>query len=599
MHSLHLGIHNRWVIGVLLALLCVSTIVTAQPQESPNYHLNKSVLDAGGLSSASPNYQLTSSIGQSTPLGAQSSPNYQLYAGFMSSFNTTTIRGRCCYNSGSACADVTETQCATLGGLWNPNETCASSACQVAPDSCWSRTYGGSELDGALGIIEIADCGFIMAGYHISPDRYQKGQIIRTTLTGDTVWSRLYGGSNFDLLYKVVQLADTDFVAVGYTFSSGTDSYDGWLVNFNLNGDTLWTLTVGGAGYDFFLDAVRAPDGSIWATGYTTSSGAGQEDVWIAHVSAGGTLLGSRTFGGAGTDRSWGISADANGYVVAAENGSAGGSSWLIKLNQNGDSLWSHTYSGTSGYTGYCEPTLNHDGYFVAGGSGGDFWLARADLAGNPIWQHTYGGLSDELLTYEFLQDSSGILLGGYTYSYGSGGADYWVVRTDLNGSPLWSKSLGGPGNDLCFARTRTSDGGYALLGRTNSFGAGDYDWWLVKLGNCNQVPLQSPQVVIRSVGADNVLNWSRVTYNTNGCLMFANSYDVYSASRPDTAFQFLASTSDTSYVHSGVVGNRAKLFYHVTAVNTPTTAVTAIERRKDTDKPAQRSLSRHLQVCE
>ena len=93
--------------------------------------------------------------------------------------------------------------------------------------------------------------------------------------------------------------------------------------------------------------------------------------------------------------------------------------------------------------------TLTHDGYYVTGGSGSDFRLTRTDLAGTPIWQRAYGGSAAEYLTYEFLVDQTGILLGGYSYSYGSGGADYWIVRTDLNGAPLWTRSLGGPGNDL------------------------------------------------------------------------------------------------------------------------------------------------------
>ena len=354
MHPIHFGRHNRWVMGILVAFLCASTFAIAQPQESPNYHLNKSVLDAGGLTFASPSYQLTSSIGQSTPLGAQTSPNYQLYAGFMSSFNTTTIRGRCCYNLGSACAKVSEMQCASLSGFWNPNETCSSSPCQVAPDSCWSRTYGGAGYDGGTGMIEVAGCGFVMAGYRNTLDLGDQGQVVFATSTGDTVWTRLFGGSQLDHFNEVVQLTDGDFVAVGYTRSYGAGSDDGWLVKFNSNGDTLWTLAVGGPTSDQLFDAVCASDGSIWAVGYSDSYGTGEMDAWVVHVSENGVLLDSRTFGGTDVDRAWAITTDLTGFVVAAENGSVGGASWLIKLNQDGDSLWSHTYSGVSGYTGHC-----------------------------------------------------------------------------------------------------------------------------------------------------------------------------------------------------------------------------------------------------
>ena len=74
-----------------------------------------------------------------------------------------------------------------------------------------------------------------------------------------------------------------------------------------------------------------------------------------------------------------------------------------------------------------------------------------------------------------------GYALTGYTDSFGAGGFDFWLVKTDASGIMLWNKTYGGTGADLAYALVQTSDGGFALAGYTYSFGAGSSDFWLVK----------------------------------------------------------------------------------------------------------------------
>jgi hypothetical protein len=102
-------------------------------------------------------------------------------------------------------------------------------------------------------------------------------------------------------------------------------------------------------------------------------------------------------------------------------------------------------------------------------------------MGGALAWSKTYGGTSADY-AYSLVQTGDGgYALAGYTKSYGSGNYDFWLVKTDAAGNMQWSKTYGGMGEDRAYSLVQTGDGGYALAGYTGSFGAGSYDFWLIK----------------------------------------------------------------------------------------------------------------------
>ena len=97
------------------------------------------------------------------------------------------------------------------------------------------------------------------------------------------------------------------------------------------------------------------------------------------------------------------------------------------------------------------------------------------------LWNRTYGGTGDEMAYALVAVSDGGFALAGYTGSFGVGGADFWLVKTDENGAMEWNITYGGTGDDEAFSLVETFDGGYAVAGYTDSFGAGAQDFWLVK----------------------------------------------------------------------------------------------------------------------
>ncbi|MBM3324522.1 MAG: T9SS type A sorting domain-containing protein [Calditrichaeota bacterium] len=100
------------------------------------------------------------------------------------------------------------------------------------------------------------------------------------------------------------------------------------------------------------------------------------------------------------------------------------------------------------------------------------------------LWSRTFGVpgiLHDEICNAVWQTSDDGYVLAGYTNSFGAGSYDFWLVKTDAQGDSLWSRTFGGAGTDLCYAMQQTADGGYFLAGTTNSFGVGRHDFWLMK----------------------------------------------------------------------------------------------------------------------
>jgi hypothetical protein len=249
--------------------------------------------------------------------------------------------------------------------------------------------------------------------------------------------------------------------------------------------------TYGGSSSDYGYSVQQTNDGGYVIVGGTSSFGAGSSDVYLIKTNANGETLWAKTFGGSGDDEGYSVRQTSDsGYVITGGTTSFGNGSfyvYLIKTNADGDTLWTKTFGGSSDDVGYSVKQTSDSGYVVAGytnsfGAGqGDFYLIKTNSAGDALWTKTFGGSSDDV-GYTVQQTSdSGYVIAGYTSSFGAGGSDVYLIKTDTNGDTLWTKIYGGSNNDDGHSVQQTSDGGYVIAGTTSSFGAGSVDIYLIK----------------------------------------------------------------------------------------------------------------------
>jgi len=358
-----------------------------------------------------------------------------------------------------------------------------------APDTLWTKTYGGPEWEIAYSIDETSDGGFIIAGITNS---YGAGgndiYLIKTDANGDTLWTHTYGSSDDEKAYSVKQTIDGGYIIGGRAFQPP----DVWLIKTDENGDTLWTVIEGGIDDDEANDVIETEDGYFVAVGTTRSYGQGSADVYLVETSPNGDTIWDDTFGGYSNDYGYALQETDEGYILATSSASFGSGSsdaWLVNIDWEYEILWHNSFGGSAHDNAYDVQLTFNGGYISAGstesfGPGDEsFFLVKTDSNGDSLWAKVYGGTDKDRCMSVKQTPNGGYIMAGHTKSFGAGNFDWYIVRTDPYGDTLWTKTFGGIGVDECFDIQITSDGGYIIAGATRSFGAGNSDFWLIKMG--------------------------------------------------------------------------------------------------------------------
>jgi len=375
----------------------------------------------------------------------------------------------------------------------------ALSAWAVAPDSLWAVRFGGNNHDVCNSVAATSDGGYALAGWTKSTGAgWYDFWLVKTDASGQRVWDKTYGGPEGEGCFAVQQTpVDGGYILAGVTGSFGDGPSDIWLVKTNASGDTVWTHRYGGTQNEGCYSVQLTDDGGYMLAGFTDSYGHGGRDFWLIKTDANGDSVWTHTFGGSGFDQCLGmIKTSDGGYALAGVTESfrdRDQNFWLVKTDANGDTLWTRVY-GTANDDVCYSLTQMLDGGYALGGSTfredslhnlkEDFFLVRTNANGDSVWSKSYGTAYGREICYalQATQDSSTVLA-GVTDPTGTGLWDSWIMKADPLGNQVYKRSFGGPDRDGCTALLKTSDGGFLLGGYSRSFGDEFEDFWVVKTG--------------------------------------------------------------------------------------------------------------------
>jgi len=318
----------------------------------------------------------------------------------------------------------------------------------------------------------------------------------------DTLWTANYGGFYNETGQSMLRLSNGDMIIVGSTYSYGAGDYDIYLIRTDSTGIAIWEETYGGAGIDIGSDIMQSSDGNIIIVGSTTSVGNGNKDMYVLKVDTDGSLIWSKTFGGAGIDEAHAVGETSdNGLVICGTTTSygAGGSDfYLVRTDAAGDSLWTATYGGAAGESGQDIDIASDGGFIMVGHTGtygtgySSIYLVRTDSAGDTLWTSTYGNDRADLGYAVAVTNDNGCILAGATAPDGANYYDAYVAKTDSLGVVQWDSTYGAAYEDRAYTVKPTSDGGYIVGGTTESSAGNDIDMYVIKLDPAGSVEWDS-----------------------------------------------------------------------------------------------------------
>lgn len=339
----------------------------------------------------------------------------------------------------------------------------------------------------------------------------------------ETQWSKTYGYKHAESAQSIDQTTDNGFVVAGYTFSKGYGNNDIWIFKLDSSGNMLWDRTYGvsdGNNPDYGYTVKATPDGGCILAGEARLYDIGDEDwflttpsykfnMYIAKISPDGYREWKKRYGGTDYDRANSITTTKDGgYIVAGHTQSFAEAypspatppahnkkdAWIIKMDSNGDKLWEVIHGGAEGDGINSIYETEDGGYIAAGftasqGAGSyDFWVLKLGSAGIIEWEKTYGGEKADTANSIVQTSDGGYIVAGETWSFGAGQTDFYVVKLAADGAEEWSNTYGGAKFERARSICQTADGEYLVAGYTSSYGAGNKDFWIIRINSTGEL---------------------------------------------------------------------------------------------------------------
>lgn len=209
--------------------------------------------------------------------------------------------------------------------------------------SSWTTVLGSTEEDRAISVVEMEENIYLTVGYISESEENRDIFLCKLNSNGDTLLTQRIGGLLDDSGSDLIKTTDGNYIISGFTSSFGNGGYDVYLIKLNSNLDISWTKTYGGLDDDFGSSIDQTIDGGYILTGVTKSYGSGNRNVYLIRTDSNGDTLWTRTFGGINDDigRSV-IQVPDGGFLItgySTSNGNENGDLYLIKTDENGITL--------------------------------------------------------------------------------------------------------------------------------------------------------------------------------------------------------------------------------------------------------------------
>lgn len=354
----------------------------------------------------------------------------------------------------------------------------------------WEKTYGSTGYDGAHAMTITSDEKIVLAGF-ASYSGFEQALLMKTDSAGTEIWSKTFFTSGTDTRgADIKQTVDGGFILTGRTndqaFLLKTDS------SGNYQWDNLYIYPGGqdSRGHAVFQtsDSGYVVAGQVW----TIHGAFGNYDMFVFKTDKYGSVewMNIYYYQNEDADVALGVQQLSDGgYIIGGFTQSIW-ASYVIRTDSQGNEIWSDLYPGPWQSECYDIQATPDNGFIMTGiitsfTTDGDLFITKLDSVGNVIWDKVYGTVENEMgESIHQLSDGGFLITGMAVRGAGTGSYDLWVVRTDYLGDTLWTRNVGGTGDDRGFAGMKAQSGSIYAAGWNWSTGLGQGDIYLVKFAD-------------------------------------------------------------------------------------------------------------------
>ncbi|GAB4248129.1 MAG: lipoprotein [Vicingaceae bacterium] len=377
-----------------------------------------------------------------------------------------------------------------------------------AQDTLYRRVYGSTGNDYGISVTE-TNYGFALSG-NTDDGWLPSNDIFITAIdsNGNELWQKIINLPNEDVCKKIIRTQDNGLLICGFTNSKGFGGYDALLIKTDSVGDTLWTKTYGGWDWDIANDVKEDASGNLYVVGETYSF-SNNNDLFVVKSNSLGDTVWTKSYGTDSTEYARGIAFTYDNHLLVAATVFNGKKQiMLYKINQaTGDTIWTNRTTSSADIIANDVAVSPDSTIFVCGeidnGIQKDMFLARYDTAGNVLWTTVGGGSADEEAYSMVINKDLNPVICGYSTSFGQGKKDVQAYHFHKDGWFIFGPGSGGLENEWANQIITTKNNGYALIGSTNSFGFGAYDVYFIKTDSTltlDNIVLGNPIVSLKNV---------------------------------------------------------------------------------------------------
>lgn len=354
-----------------------------------------------------------------------------------------------------------------------------------AQQNIFHKVYGGGNYVSAQAILQCPDSNFVVVGTMNSNDGNLNDVLfLKLDTIGNIMIEKKYGGASIDVgKWAAFNHDSTAIMIVGFSSSFTSEDIDVYALYLDLNGDTIWTTTIGGNNWDYAYHVINTDDKNFLITGETYSYGNGNNDVYTIKIDTLGNVIWESTIGGNLLDYAYSAVETANGLFILA--GSSNSFTidgnldyYAIALNQLGDTIWTKTFGAHENDYGTtnCLYFSGSDSLVILGGytmaevkDTQHFYLI--DYSGNIKRHEWYDANQLRHTVIKSNPDTSGFYYTIQRKDYDGARVTPFLVTYSIVFYFVNLKAYDTTRDTYPFNSTKTFDGGYAIVGETESCG--------------------------------------------------------------------------------------------------------------------------------